>query len=249
MKRTPKKTETLEVRLPPETKTAFMAACRANGVSASVVVRGFIRRYLRSASRAPNIWRRELDMPFPFLLKPRGLGAAAGALGLVAASVAIISLGGPARAAADPRLAAMFDLMDRDHDGRLSAAEFMTPPAETPQPMGVELIVETRVPPTPDETRESLFARLDSGGDGTIGLDELDAVVVARTVPTPALAAADRDGDGAVTEGELAAFLTARRASAGIADPSAGVGLLARGIVAEHDGDGDGRLLVVDLHG
>ena len=62
--REPKKTETLEVRLPPETKQAFMAACRANGVSASRVVRGLIRRHLRSASRAPIDWKRELEMLF-----------------------------------------------------------------------------------------------------------------------------------------------------------------------------------------
>ena len=131
-RRTPKKTETLEVRLPPETKQAFMAACRANGVSASRVVRALIRRYLRSASRAPIDWKRELEMLFTG--KSRKAKLAGAALGATAAAIAAVSLAGPAQAATDPRLAAIFDLMDRDHDRRVTAAEFFNPPAETPQP-------------------------------------------------------------------------------------------------------------------
>ena len=246
-RRAPKKTETLEVRLPPETKQAFMAACRANGVSASRVVRALIRRYLRSASRAPIDWKRELEMLFTG--KSRKAKITGAALGATAAAVAAFSLAGPAQAAADPRLAALFDYMDRDHDRRVTAEEFFHPPAESPQPAGVELIVETRVTPDPEESREALFARLDTGGDGALGLDELEAATVARTIVTPGLAAADRDHDDAITEGELAAYLTARSATAGIVDPSAGMGLLARGIVAEHDQDGDGKLLLADLQG
>ena len=174
-------------------------------------------------------------------------GAGAGALGLAAVAVAAFAFTAPARAAADPRLAAMIDLFDRDDDGRVAQSEFFAPPPDTPRPSAVELVVETRVPPAPDETREALFARLDADGDGLLTLEEFEAAAVARTVPTPALAAADADRDGALVEGELAAFLTAERAAAGLADPSAGIGLLARGIVEEHDRDGDGRIRLADL--
>ena len=184
-----------------------------------------------------------------FTGKSRKAKLAGAALGATAAAVAVFSLAGPAQAATDPRLAAIFDLMDRDHDRRVTATEFFNPPAESPQPAGVELIVETRVTPDPNESRDALFARLDTGGDGALSLDELEAAAFARTVVTPELAAADRDHDGAITEGELAAYLTAQRAAAGVGDTSAGIGLLARGIVAEHDGDGDGRLLLADLQG
>jgi hypothetical protein len=248
MKREPKKTETLEVRLPPETKSAFMAACRTNGTSASLVLRACIHRYLRSASRAPADWKRELDMKL-LATPPRRAAAGAGALGLAAAAaIAAFAMTGPARAA-DARIAALVDLMDRDEDGRVAPAEFLAPPPEGARASAVELVVETRERTAPDETREALFARLDADGDGALSLAEFEAAVVARTIPTPALAAADADRDGAIVEGELAAFLTAERAAAGIADPSAGTGLLARGIIEEHDRDGDGRILVADLPG
>ena len=42
MTRPPKKSETLEIRLPHEAKQAFMARCRDEGVSASQALRGFI---------------------------------------------------------------------------------------------------------------------------------------------------------------------------------------------------------------
>jgi hypothetical protein len=55
--RAPKKSETLEVRLPFETKTAFMALCRARGRSASDAVRGFIEAEIGARGRLKR-WRR-----------------------------------------------------------------------------------------------------------------------------------------------------------------------------------------------
>ena len=52
--RAPKKSETLEVRLPFETKSAFMARCQDEGRTASEAVRGFIEAELeRGARRRP----------------------------------------------------------------------------------------------------------------------------------------------------------------------------------------------------
>ncbi|MEC8456219.1 MAG: hypothetical protein VXZ43_04830 [Pseudomonadota bacterium] len=46
-----KKTETIEIRLPHDTKTAFMARCRAEGRTASDVLRRFIDAELAARPR------------------------------------------------------------------------------------------------------------------------------------------------------------------------------------------------------
>ena len=51
--RAPKKSETLEIRIPYPTKTAFMEKARAEGRAASEIVRERIDAYLR-AEAAPN---------------------------------------------------------------------------------------------------------------------------------------------------------------------------------------------------
>lgn len=52
----PKKSETLEVRLPLETKAAFMARCRDDGRSASEAVRGFIEGEIEGRVRLRRSW-------------------------------------------------------------------------------------------------------------------------------------------------------------------------------------------------
>ena len=49
-----KKTETLEIRLPPETKAAFMARCQASRRTASEALRGFIEQELIAPRVAPR---------------------------------------------------------------------------------------------------------------------------------------------------------------------------------------------------
>lgn len=103
MTRGPKKSETLEIRLPYETKTAFMARCRDEGRTASDALRGFIDgevegRPTRSRSR---IWI-----------------VAAAALGL-----AIGAAAAPSLAQTTPDHAA-FRKLDRNADGALSYEEF-----------------------------------------------------------------------------------------------------------------------------
>ncbi|HEV7227247.1 EF-hand domain-containing protein [Brevundimonas sp.] len=100
--RAPKKSETLEVRLPFETKTAFMAQCRARGRSASDAVRGFIDAEIGARGRLKG-W-------------PAAVAAAAGlALGAMAA---------PTLAQAESRSEAAFERLDANGDGALTVAEF-----------------------------------------------------------------------------------------------------------------------------
>ena len=229
MRRGPKKTESIEIRVPHATKSAFMTACRQNGTSASAVLRAFIERYVHSASRAPIQWKEELRMMF----KNRSMRAAVGAFAAaMTATVVVSSIASPARAATDPLLSAVYEWMDADHDGKLSRTEFLSPTGD--EPIGaIGVIVETKTRPA-NETPEALFARLDSNHDGSISLGELSAQAVARTTLTPAVSAADANRDGRITEGELAAYIAAQRATHGMHEPSGGAALMAHGIIAKH---------------
>ena len=103
----PKKSETLEVRLPHETKAAFMARCRHDGQTASEAVRGFIETELAA------------DVPSPGPGKRLWHVVAAAAAGLALGAVAAPSL-----AHTTSVDQAAFERLDRNHDGALSLAEF-----------------------------------------------------------------------------------------------------------------------------
>lgn len=104
MAREPKKSETLEVRLSHQAKTAFMARCGARGQSASDAIRSFIEADLAPRRQPSNAWRG---------------WAAAALIGLGLGAVAAPSL-----AEGRNTSQAAFSRLDRDHDGALSYAEF-----------------------------------------------------------------------------------------------------------------------------
>lgn len=106
MTRPPKKSETLEIRLPYETKTAFMDRCRQEGVTASEILRADIEA--RLAPRAPAGWKRLRAVAGAAVL----LGVGASALPSLAAAVA-----GPS-----------FASLDRNRDGALAFREFAAAP-------------------------------------------------------------------------------------------------------------------------
>ena len=103
-----KKNDSIEIRLPDETKAAFREKCRREGRTASEAVRTFIDEQLDPRAtvrrRRRSFWR-------------FGAALAAGAVlggGLAAPSIA---------ASADGSRSA-FRALDRDHDGALSFDEF-----------------------------------------------------------------------------------------------------------------------------
>ncbi len=103
----PKKSDMLEVRLPYETKAAFMARCRDTRRTASEVVRLFIDQELEGrASKLPGrsnlVWR----------------VLAAALAGLAVGAVAAPSLARPVSTHA------AFERLDANHDGVLSFEEF-----------------------------------------------------------------------------------------------------------------------------
>jgi hypothetical protein len=81
--RKPKKSETLEVRIPHETKQAFLTACREDGTTASEVVRGSVQTYLDERERPYPQQERTLVMRLPQPVRRYGLRAAAGGLAAI----------------------------------------------------------------------------------------------------------------------------------------------------------------------
>ena len=104
--RPPKKSETLEIRLPHAAKLAFMERCRAAGLTASEVVRGLIED---EAPAAPKT-RRTMT----------GWQALAAAI----AGIVIGAAAAPSIAQALPGSRAAFDQIDANRDGVVSFAEF-----------------------------------------------------------------------------------------------------------------------------
>ncbi len=103
----PKKSEVLEVRLPYETKTAFMARCRETDRTASEVVRVFIDQELEGR-----------------VAKPRAPGLAWRAMAAALAGLAVGAVAAPSLARPTTPSHAVFERLDANHDGNLSFEEF-----------------------------------------------------------------------------------------------------------------------------
>jgi hypothetical protein len=105
----PKKSETIEVRVPYGAKTAFAERCRENGQTVSEVVRAFMEREIGAGARPGRI--------------RTGLWHALAALaaGLALGAVAAPSL---AQTQAPHGSRAAFERLDRNHDGVVSYDEF-----------------------------------------------------------------------------------------------------------------------------
>ncbi len=221
-----KKSETLEVRLSWSEKRELVAHCRANGISASALLRDLIARKLERPA-----WRRFLTnkgmhaMSFLKRLSPAAAGTAAFALsGSLALLVAAPST------ASDHR--STFDTLDVDRDGVVTVEEFLgfsqyavVRTEHVSRTIGEnELIGEVR--------RE--FAQYDRNRDGEMTYGEFTGrfgTVIAATFLT-----IDANGDGQISPVELSARLA-----------------LAGGDVSElfsaHDGDNDGLLSFVEFSG
>ena len=103
--RRPKKSESLEVRIPYAAKQAFMAQCRSQGRTASEVVRELIE-----AGGSVGKSARHRTRLGAMLLIAAALGAAA------------------APSLARPLIEAEFDQLDRDGDGVIQRAEYLAGP-------------------------------------------------------------------------------------------------------------------------
>lgn len=111
--RTPKKSETVEIRLSHPAKTAFMARCRAEGRTASDAIRQYIEAELDGAARRPT----KVFSGWRALIVAAGAGLALGAV----AAPSLAQSSSQSKGADAER----FDHLDRNHDGVLSRAEYL----------------------------------------------------------------------------------------------------------------------------
>ncbi len=242
-----KKTETIEVRISHEKKQDFMAACRDRGSSASAVIRNFIDAYVMDADRAPH----------PNLIKEftmvRFIQSTRGRLAALVGCLAIGAVMATPSVAADPRVEAVFQWWDADHDGGVSLEEFMDEAKNNdsapPPGSAFEIGMTTKEVPSPDEPRDAMFRRLDSNHDGVLSLAELDRQVTIETTAdsADAILIADLNGNGAVTAAEIAGYMTEQWSTAGAGDPAILATLMAEAMVAVHDQDGDGDIEPVEF--
>lgn len=107
-RKSPKKSETIEIRLAHDAKVAFMARCQQDGRTVSEAVRAFIESEIGRGSRPGR----------PFKLRAwQALAAALG--GLAVGAIAAPSLAHPTM-----NSRATFERLDRNHDGVLTLDEF-----------------------------------------------------------------------------------------------------------------------------
>jgi len=125
-----KKSETLEVRIPHDTKQAFLTACREDGTTASEVVRTSVQTYLvererptLQQARTPamnSVLKLVTNLPHPVRhYTPRVVAG-----GIVAASLVAFAT---MPSAAAPDFATQFKTLDKNGDGVISSEEFLGP--------------------------------------------------------------------------------------------------------------------------
>ena len=104
----PKKSETIEVRVPHATKVAFIAKCQSDGRTVSEAVRQFMAQELDATHTTPK--RREVRVWQ--------------AIAAVLAGLAVGAVAGPSLAHPTANSRAAFERLDLNHDGLLSFDEF-----------------------------------------------------------------------------------------------------------------------------
>ena len=145
-----KKSETLEVRIPHETKQAFLTACREDGTTASEVVRDQVQSYLDQRARpSQQEAGRSNIMNFSPTVRRYGPRVAAGsiaAIGLTALAVL--------PSAAAPDFKSQFTRLDANGDGVLSVEEFLGPKEDDVDvKQDRKVIIESRVTSSSDDAK------------------------------------------------------------------------------------------------
>ena len=209
--REPKKSETLEVRLPHEVKTALMRKAQSEGRSASEVVRQSIGAYLAEQSKEA----RSMTLTAWKMAATASVGAAA-FLWLAVGST-------PATAGPDFRI--IFEQLDRNRDGALTVDEFLVRSPDTLYVARKDDVAEAQLgatpkmiplgralpAPPPDRSQppqamlRSEFAKHDRDRNGAVTFAEFEAQH--KAMFEAGFAAVDKNGDGSLDRGEYRAVV------------------------------------------
>ncbi len=158
-----KKSETLEVRIPYETKQAFLTACREDGTTASEVVRDKVQDYLDARERPSlNEDKRTLIMKLPQPIRRYGWRAAAGGV----AAIGFVGIAALPSAAA-PDFKAQFGRLDKNSDGVISVEEFLDVGEGVGMKKARNVVIETQVTTSADDSA----AKPELSGDAQLKRD------------------------------------------------------------------------------
>jgi Ca2+-binding EF-hand superfamily protein len=206
--KTAKKTESLEVRVPHAVKRDFMARTQARGRTASAVLREFIDAYLAGAG--PSEERSTL----------KRLATPAAATAVIATVVAAHVMT-PTAASAAPNFKSVFDQLDRDKDGKLSADELAGHPLLADEAYarhqadlgsgvvpimvavhsGVHQLVHGSAAPEMKAHMQATFASLDGDKNGAVTFGEFESHHL--SVLRKAFDGMDSNQDGKIGQAEL----------------------------------------------
>ncbi|NQY39619.1 MAG: hypothetical protein HRT80_05930 [Henriciella sp.] len=187
-----KKTEKIEVRLPPETKSDFLETCKQRGESASSVIRGFVDNYIQQLYvekwRSPT----ELVRNLPWWSKFGSIGA------IVAAIFAVVVL--PTQAMSEIPWKNRFESKDRDNNGVIEPAELIVAlsPDLAEQFSDSEVRKQERGMTTANY-RE--FLEMDGNGDFKVSKSEFRAYLIEKE--TEVFQSFDLNSDGYLDFEEL----------------------------------------------
>jgi Ca2+-binding EF-hand superfamily protein len=217
--RPPKKTETIEVRVPHAVKRDFMARARGRGRTASAVLREFIDSYLASEAEDRPMFKR--------IAKPV---AATAVIGTVVAAHLML----PTAAAAAPDFKSVFVQLDKNKDGKLTPDEFAghalladkayaehagdlghgVVPMMVAIHTGIHDLVHGSAPAAGMHAdMRKAFASLDGDGNGAVSFGEFESHHLAVLRGT--FDSIDADQDGAIERAELDTAM--KRLPAGVA--------------------------------
>jgi hypothetical protein len=186
--RKPKKTETIEVRIPHEVKNALMDKARAEGRSASEVIRQSIDTYLAGQPK-------EARSMLLALWKPAAL-VGAGSLALMLATITAT----PSQA--KPDLKSVFHILDRNRDGAITMSEFLRDASDP----SVEKMHHAHIKDVANHAEMAAMHRQMMKGAHTKASDRMLRSHFAQL---------DANSDGSVTYKEFQAFHERMKASHG----------------------------------